>query len=141
MLEVTVYRKFVAVVLGLNGLILVLIGYMILTTAETQLAALDLETSQIQQILPNYFGLGLSDALSSVFSFAAMVLVYRANPSGRTLSLLIGIYLALVGLGLYLLSGALFGLYFISARGLIIMGLAWKLSRGDTSVTAMADET
>ena len=135
------YRKFVAVVLGLNGLILVLIGYMILTTAETQLAALDLETSQIQQILPNYFGLGLSDALSSVFSFAAMVLVYRANPSGRTLSLLIGIYLALVGLGLYLLSGALFGLYFISARGLIIMGLAWKLSRGDLRVTAMADET
>ena len=134
------YRKFVAVVLGLNGLILVLIGYMILTTAESQLAALDLETSQIRQILPNYFGLGLSDALSSVFSFAAMVLVYRANPSGRTLSLLIGIYLALVGLGLYLLSGALFGLYFISARGLIIMGLAWKLSRGDTSVTATADE-
>ncbi len=127
------YRKFVAVVLGLNGLILVLIGYMILTTAETQLAALDLETSQIQQILPNYFGLGLSDALSSVFSFAAMVLVYRANPFGRTLSLLIGIYLALVGLGLYLLSGALFGLYFISARGLIIMGLAWKLSRGHES--------
>lgn len=135
------YRKFVAVVLGLNGLILVLIGYMILTTAESQLAALDLETSQIRQILPNYFGLGLSDALSSVFSFAAMVLVYRANPSGRTLSLLIGIYLALVGLGLYLLSGALFGLYFISARGLIIMGLAWKLSRSDTSATATADET
>ncbi|MCZ6854871.1 MAG: hypothetical protein O7G86_13230 [Gammaproteobacteria bacterium] len=135
------YRKFVAIVLGLNGLILVLIGYMILATAETQLAALDLEASQIQQVVPTYYGLGLSDALSSLFSFAAMVLVYRENPSGRTLSLIIGIYLALVGLGLYLLSGALFGLYFISARGLIIAGLAWKLSRETQVSRATPDET
>jgi len=132
------YRKFVAIVLGLNGVILMLVGFMILRTAESQLLALELEVIQIQQIVPTYIGLGLSDFLSSLFSFAAMVLIYRGNPSGRTLSLLIGVYLGLVGFGLYLLSGALFGLYFISARGLIITVLAWKLNSDNTGVAGDA---
>jgi hypothetical protein len=123
-----VYKNIVAVVLGLNGLLLAAVGFLIIVSAQSQLAELNLEASQIERIAPTFYGLGISDAFASVFSFASMVLIFRERPAGRTLALLVGANHVLIGIGFYLLISALFPLYFIASRGLIIVVLAWNLA-------------
>jgi cellulose synthase/poly-beta-1,6-N-acetylglucosamine synthase-like glycosyltransferase len=114
--------------LGLNGLLLAAVGFLIIVSAQSQLAELNLEASQIERIAPTFYGLGISDAFASVFSFASMVLIFRERPAGRTLALLVGANHVLIGIGFYLLISALFPLYFIASRGLIIVVLAWNLA-------------
>ena len=123
------YKNIVAAVLGANGLILAAIGVLIASTAESQLTDLGLEAEQISRVVPTFYGLGVADASSSLFSFFAMVLVYRRHPLGRSLALVVAATQLAVGIGLYLLAGVPIALYFIALRGAIVGVLAWRLPR------------
>ena len=125
------YKNVVATVLGLNGVLLILIGIRIVTSAEAQFDLLGLDASQIDSLTPTVYVLGLSDAVSSIFSLTAMVLIFRDSAAGKTLAYLVGANLLLVGIGLSVLTGAMFGIYFIAPRGAIIVILAWRLRIGD----------
>jgi len=122
-----VYKNLVATVLGLNGLTLVVIGSLIASSAQWQLEQLELDAGQITRILPTFYGLGLADAASSLFSLFAMVLIYRQRPSGKTLAFVVAANQIFVGVGLYLLTGFQLALYFIGGRGVVIAALAWRL--------------
>jgi len=126
-----VYKNIVAVVLGLNGLLLAAVGFLIVLSTQSQLAELGLEPAQMERIAPTFYGLGISDAFASLFSLAAMVLIFREQPSGKTVALLVGANHILIGVGFYLLIAAWFPLYFIASRGVIIVVLAWNLRSGD----------
>lgn len=123
------YTKVVAAVLGINGLILVAIGTLIASSARSQLVELGLGADQIARVAPTFYGLGLADASSSLFSLFAMLLVYRQRPAGRTLGFVVAANQLIVGVGLFLLTGVALALYFIALRGAVIAALAWGLPR------------
>jgi CHASE2 domain-containing sensor protein len=121
------YRKLLAGVLGLNGLVLLGIGVGIAASARSQLGELALEPSQIARIIPTFYGLGLADASSSLFSLLALWLVIRRRPAGRILAFVVAANQLVVGVGLYLLAGFVPALPLIAGRGVIIGALAWRL--------------
>ena len=121
------HRNVVVAVLGTNGLILLAIGVLIASSGHSQLVEFGLTADQVGQVLPTFYGLGLADASSSLFSLLAMVLVYQQRPAGRTLALVVGANQLAVGVSLFLLTAFPPALYFIALRGVIIAGLAWAL--------------
>jgi len=121
------YKNIVAAALGINGLILVAIGSLIAWSAQSQLVELGLDAGQVERIVPTFYGLGLADSCSSLFSLFAMVLVYQQRPTGRTLGLVVAANQFAVGIGLFLSTGFALALYFIAGRGAVIGLLAWRL--------------
>ena len=128
------HKNLLAALLGLNGLTLLVIGLLIALSTRSQLGDLELGATQVEQIAPTFYGLGLADASSSLFSFLAMVLVYRKQPSGRALALVVAANQLIVGVGLYVFTSVLAGLLFIAARGAVIGALAWTLPDEGASV-------
>jgi len=120
-------EKLVSAVLGANGLILLTVGVLVAATARSQLDGFGLAADQTGRVVPTFYGLGLADASSSLFSWFAMVLVYRQHPLGKVLALTVAANQLIVGVGLYLLTSAPLALYFIALRGVIIGTLAWRL--------------
>jgi hypothetical protein len=132
-------KNLVAVVLGANGMILLVVGILIASSARPQLLGFGLGADQISRVVPTFYGLGLADAASSLFSFLAMVLVYQERPVGRALALAVAANQLVVGIGLFALAAFPPALFFIALRGVIIAALAWRLpSRvpGESSSTA-----
>lgn len=125
------YHDLVAAVLAINGLILALIGTLIASTAHSQLLDLGLDPEQVSRVAPTFYGLGLADASSSLFSLLAAVWVYRRRPFARALGLVVAASQLLVGAGLFLLTGVPLALYFIAMRGVVIGALVWRLPRPD----------
>jgi len=107
------------------------VGLLMVYSTDARLAEYSLNASQIEQIAPTFFGLGVSDGLGSLFSFVAMVLVYRGSPNGRILALTVGAYHVLAGLSLFVLTAGDFALYFVIPRGVIIMVAGWGLTNGE----------
>lgn len=132
------HRSLAVAVLGANGLILLAVGVLILATARSQLVELGLEADQIARAAPTFYGLGLADAASSLFSLLAMVLVHRQHPAGRTLALVVAANQLVIGVGLYLLTALPLALYFIALRGLVIGAVAWPLSGRSDAIRADA---
>ena len=127
------YKNFVAAVIGLNGVLMLLIGYGIASTSGPQFEALGVTEAQLDLASVSYLSLAAADAANSVFSFAAAFFIIKENPAGRILALVTGAYIVLAGIGIYMLTGDLFGLYFIALRGAVIAGLAWFLKTSSTT--------
>ena len=125
------YKNIMAGILGLNGLLLVAIGVGMITTVSSRITQLGLADSQAQGLSVSLYALGVSDSVLSIFSFAAMVLIYKGIPAGRVLAYVVGANLILAGAGIFILTKALFGLYFIALRGVIIIALTSILMPGD----------
>ncbi len=121
------YKNIVAAVLGINGLLLLVIGGGMIARVSTQLAGLGLGSVDAEAVSVTYYALGASDAGLSLFSLVAAVFVFKGSNAGRVLAIVVGANLILVGVGIFSLTGAMFGLYFIGLRGLIIVALAWML--------------
>ncbi len=121
------YRKIVALVLGLNGLLLLAIGSAMIAKAPSTLAELSLKGPEAESLAVTLYALGMSDVGLSVFSLAAAYFIIIGRNAGRTLALIVGVDLIIVGAGIFLLTSALFGLLFIALRGAVIMALAWWL--------------
>lgn len=122
-------KNLTAAVLGANGLILLAVGTLIASSARSQLVEFGLGADQIARVVPTFYGLGLADASSCLFSLLAMVLVYQQRPSGRMLALVVAANQLTVGIGLFLLAGFAPALYFIALRGVVVAALAWPLPR------------
>lgn len=133
------YKYVVAFVLGLNGALLVAVGLRMITTVETRVLQFGLDASQSEGLTPIMFALGVSDAVVSIFSFVAMVLVFKGHSAGRIFSLVVGVHLLLTGVIIYVLTSGLFGLYFIASRGLVILLLTWPLQREKGSESGASD--
>ena len=125
------YKNIMAGILGLNGLLLVAIGVGMITTVSSRITQLGLADSQAQGLSVSLYALGVSDSVLSIFSFAAMVLIYKGIPAGKVLAYVVGANLILAGAGIFILTKALFGLYFIALRGVIIIALTSILMPGD----------
>lgn len=124
-----IYKNFVGFVLGLNGVLLLLIGARMIRTAASRVGQFSLDNSGIAEVLPIFQILGVSDAALSLFSFVAMVMVFRLQESARIFGYVVGAHLIVSGTAIYMVTDQLFGLTFILPRGLIICGLIWGLAR------------
>jgi hypothetical protein len=133
-----VRKNLLAGVLGVNGLILLAVGVSILSSARSQLIGFGLGPDQISKVVPTFYGLGLADASSSLFSLLAMLLVYRESSSGRTLALVVAAYQLIVGVGLFVVASFPPALFFIATRGVIIGALAWPRPRRSTDASRSA---
>jgi hypothetical protein len=136
--EDAMHRKLVAAVLGANALILLAVGTFIASSADSQLGESGLAADQISRVAPTFYGLGLADAASSLFSLLAMVLVYRQRPLGRTVALVVAANQIIVGFGLFVLAAFPPALYFIALRGVLIAAIAWPLARQSAGVSSRA---
>ena len=121
------YRNLVAAVLALNGLILLAIGAAIALSTGAQMEDLGLDAEQTLRISPTFYGLGMADAASSLYSLLAAFWIYRGQASGRTLALVVAAYQLIVGVGVFAVTGLPFALYVITSRGVLIGALAWWL--------------
>ena len=128
-----IYRYIVAFVLGLNGAMLVAIGIRMITTVDERISQFGLNVSQSTNLAPTMHALGVSDAVVSIFSFVAMILVLKGHAAGRGLSFVVGAHQLITGVAIYLLTSGLFGLFFITSRGVVIIALTWPL-RTDESM-------
>ena len=124
-----VYRYIVACLLGLNGALLVAVGVRMITTVDARISQLGLNASQSESLAPTMYALGVSDAVTSIFSFVAMVLVLKGHSAGTIFSFVVGAHLLVTGVAIYAVTGALFGLLFIASRGVVIVALTWPLRR------------
>jgi hypothetical protein len=122
-----IYRYIVAFVLGLNGAMLVAIGIRMILTVDERISQFGLDVSQSVNLAPIMHALGVSDAVVSIFSFLAMILVLKGHAAGRILSFVVGAHLLITGVAIYLLTSGLFGLFFIASRGVVIVVLSWLL--------------
>ena len=114
------FRKIVALVLGINGILMLLISGAMIARISSRISQLGLEASAAESLATPLNSLAASDAGMSLFSFVAMYLVYKGSEVGKILGLLVSVNLVIVGIGIFALTNALFGLYFIAARGLLV---------------------
>ncbi len=131
-------KNLAAGVLGANGLILLVVGVAIASSARSQLLGFGLGPDQVPQVVPTFYGLGLADASSSLFSLLAMMLVFQGRPSGRTLALVVAANQLIVGIGLFALASFPPALFFIALRGVVIAALAWPLPRQNLQASPRA---
>ena len=125
------YRTIVALVLGINGVLMLLIGGAMIARTTSRISQLGIEASKAKTIAISLNSLAVSDAAMSLFSFVAMYFIYKNSEVGKVLGLLVSINLIFVGVGIFVLTSALFGLYFLAARGLFIGMLLFFLKKAD----------
>lgn len=96
------YKNVVATILGLNGVLLLVIGSAIVMNVQNRLDQLGVDASAADGLEISLYALGASDAGLSLFSFLAAYLIARRRAAGKTLALVVGANLVLVGVGVFL---------------------------------------